>query len=159
MSVAADKTLEALFAFRLEQLKADSEHASSSASQVARVTAYGLTALIIPYLSSKPNDIPRMVKDHYLLILLASMLGCFAIVSDLIQNVLADRCARQELVRLADNLEEKKLEVSGPEEFMASSSPSWSRSAREQFYWLKMCFVVLGVAVVVWTILAEMIAN
>jgi hypothetical protein len=136
MPVSADKTLEELFKFRLGQLRKDSEDATASISQITRVIAYGLAALIIPFVTADPTKMPLVVKHYPLWMFFAAMLGGVAIACDFLQNHFADRCARQELSRLTDNLHKAELVVSSPAEFMASSDQSWERDARKNFYLL-----------------------
>jgi hypothetical protein len=160
MPIPADKTLEELFKFRLAQLRADSESATSNVSQVVRLVAYGLAALIIPLVTSEPNKIPPILQHHSSLIMFASMLGCTGIVFDILQNVLADRCARADLRNLASHLQNSGLIISSPADFMVSAGkPSQEREIRQQAYWAKLGIVVLGVGVFVIAILAEMISQ
>jgi hypothetical protein len=73
IAINADKTLEELFKFRLAQLRADGEDATSTISQGVRVIAYGLVALFIPFVSSEPNKIPVVVQ-HYPLMLARNLI-------------------------------------------------------------------------------------
>src|ERR1700730_777550 len=157
MVLPADKTLEELFKFRLMQLKADSEYATSAISQLTRVIAYGLVALIIPFVAAEPDKMPLIVKHHPRMVFFAALLGSGAVVSDFLQNFFADKCARQELDRLTSNLSRTGMVVSLPSEFMAPTQRSWVNIARRQCYQLKVGFAAVGTALIFVTILVEVL--
>jgi hypothetical protein len=157
MPLPPDKVLEELFKFRLTQLKADSEYATSAISQLTRVIAYGLVALIIPFVAAEPDKMPLVVKHHPRMVFFAALLGSGAVVFDFLQNFFADKCARQELDRLGSNLSRTQLVVSSPDQFMAPGERSREIKARRLCFWLKVVFTVVGAASIFTMIFAELV--
>ena len=156
MAISADKTLEELFKFRLAQLKADSEGATTTISQIARLIAYGLIALIIPFVSAEPTKVPLVVLHHPLMVLFASMTGCIAVACDLAQNHFVDKGARAELDRLQKNLQKSNLVVTLPSEFMTPFGSSRDIDLRVESYRAKLSFTALGTVVIFIAVLWEM---
>jgi hypothetical protein len=154
MKVTADKVLEELFKFRIAQLKADSEYATSTISQTVRIVAYGLIALIIPFVSSEPEKVPMIVKNHPLIILVAAIFGLCAVGCDLIQHSIADSVARKQLAALPKTLERAGYELSSPAQFMM---PVGERALkwRQHAYLGKIALTGIGFAIVLVTLLTE----
>lgn len=157
MPLPPDKVLEELFRFRLTQLKADREYATSAISQLSRVIAYGLVALIIPFVAAEPDKLPLVVRHHPRIVFFAAFLGCVAVIFDFLQNFLADRCARQELDRLTSNLHRTEMVVSSAGEFLASRERSRGTKVRRLCFWLKVISTVVGAASIFIMIFAELV--
>ncbi len=159
MAVDTTKTLEELFKFRLGQLKADSEYATGSISQIIRVTSYGLIALIIPFATAKPLDKPIILQREPWIVLLASIFGFISVACDAAQNHYADLCSRRELERIASNLHKNGLKIEAPGDFMLSIQSSKEANARTVFYKAKLISTILGVLIIFEAIINELLSQ
>jgi hypothetical protein len=149
MPVSADKTLEILFSNRLGELRAGAEDATNRISEVSRVIAYALVALIIPFVTADPDKVPLVVRHHPFLVLLASIFGAIALVSDLIQYGFAKRYALEEFNRVATNLVTNKLVVTRPADFMPLVPPQGmkkplSKRIYDSAFPIKIFLVIIG---------------
>lgn len=156
MPISADKTLEELFKFRIGQLKKDSEDATGNISQICRVVAYGLTALIIPFLTSDPARLPMALQHYPMAVVISAMLGGVSIILEFFQNYYADVYAKDELGRIVDNLRQNSLIISTPTEFMSSKfKKNDGKNKRTHFFLAKLGTTCIGVTIIFVTIIVE----
>ena len=161
MPVSADKTLEILFSNRLGELRAGAEDATNRISEISRVIAYALVALIIPFVTADPDKVPLVVRHHPFLVLLASVFGAVALVSDLIQYGFAKRYAVEEFQRVASNLVQNKLEVTSPAQFMPLKPPAGakkplSKQIHDGAFPIKIFLVIVGCILIFTALMLEL---